>query len=989
MIPVSFISIVPKRDINGPDARRYDIRDTIYVSPSGKDVYLGASPDLPKKSLFSVKSELQKLKTGSAKNIEIIHKDGVYSADEYFFNNDTLVYFKHNEGGDDNYHVTFKAQNKNKAIFDNSVEYRGFVEDGGLWKVQIDGLNSRKCNMFGFINDVRSIPARWPKYGCLSQFNTVTSGGVVYMRCKDSTGFLQAILDYYRGGGPLNKIGIFGTLDFRGFTRTNITNITDSLPNIPFQPNTFYIPRIPFSTSSYLGIQIYANQSGLEFFTSSDEPSNLDPHTVCSVEGENTIIKDEIGQYWFFYKPRQDDVQKGIEQCVLRTAKVSNINRWTNAGYARFNAGVYSYVTKTETGYAYNDNVLHKSSTPSSGFIFTSPNNVSLQDLTFRYCMTPITLNTPASGWNYTDSSTVNTLINQYTSNTSITGCHIYNTFSSAVKMRHLKNLNVFKNLIYSAEGSGIDLAGAFDTVIENNIVKNCQQIDTRNNVDTADPYCVNVNGQFTGGHTITTGSKTLSGLKFCNNDISYGGNVANTSTGNNLSGFDNKIYNGGFGANSDMSGYHFSVFSFLSPNIYNRAYRNLIYNVRSNTNNYFLGNLMYIDGVSSYVQVYDNIFVNGQTGILFTPSQESFANNNIFYKTRVYSIFAKGVNASPVSISFKNNIFVPTSGTATPLYRQSSTALGGWVGWPTFYRTMQSTRRVIYRNTSSQIELSPMSPWNGRHRYMQRSGGGTGVYRSPTVLFNGNNWVIGDWNESTGVFSTRVSSQNTSEYVTPDKVPSDSWINLNNSSSTFNYSTFVGILSSTTSVSFTRSVAISSNNNTFWSLLSTNTNPADDSLFLRAYNNTSYSNINRYAEIPDPIQLNDNSLSAHGPLTLSETNSTLGDPLFIDPENFNFNLNSNSPALTTDYVPIDTSKIGVYNTPDDPYWSLSAANLKPMPLIYGNANWSDYETIPYPYDPDIEYEPRLDPTPTTNSILRINGNNLTRINGNNLTYIT
>jgi hypothetical protein len=97
------------------------------------------------------------------------------------------------------------------------------------------------------------------------------------------------------------------------------------------------------------------------------------------------------------------------------------------------------------------------------------------------------------------------------------------------------------------------------------------------------------------------------------------------------------------------------------------------------------------------------------------------------------------------------------------------------------------------------------------------------------------------------------------------------------------------------------------------------------------------------------------------------DINSKLADPLFIDPENLDFSLDLNSPAYDVGFQDINTSNIGVYNTDADTDWVELANNLKPQPVIFGNTNWADFEAIPYPYNPNVEYY--TDNNPTLNEL--------------------
>jgi hypothetical protein len=60
------------------------------------------------------------------------------------------------------------------------------------------------------------------------------------------------------------------------------------------------------------------------------------------------------------------------------------------------------------------------------------------------------------------------------------------------------------------------------------------------------------------------------------------------------------------------------------------------------------------------------------------------------------------------------------------------------------------------------------------------------------------------------------------------------------------------------------------------------------------------------------------------------DKNSIIADPLFVDPDNFNFQLKENSPALKVGFKPFDYSKAGVYGKSE---WIQKAKDLK-MPKL-------------------------------------------------------
>jgi hypothetical protein len=980
MIPA--LNIVPRRDINGPDARRYDIRDTIYVSPSGKDGYLGNSPNTPQKTLATLKETIQKIKSGNPKDIKIEFLPGKYEADKFFFKDNKFVYFKHDENGTHDYKIIFKSfDGNNRATFDNSKTYTGFVSAGDLWKIQIDEQDVRKCNLVGYINDVKTVPARWPKYGALAQYNTNTYDGIVYMRCLDSsTGFLSAVFDYKTNGGSLGNIGMLGTLDYRSFSNSTITNILSNLPNTTHTPGIFYIPTIG-NTSNFRGINIYANPTSM-FNTTGF--SNIDPYKVCTEKGENTIIRED-SVYWFYYKPSNRDKNIGIQNSHLRVIKHASPNMWSFEGELRRESpdnffqdsrGTFKYALKRENGYTYYEGES-PSSTPCIGFNIITPTNLSFENINFHFCMNPITLYTPSSAYRV-ETNTVNEVIKEYTSNLNISGCHIRNNYSGGIHVVRMNNVKIYKNFIYSSEGSGINYFNGHDILVDNNIIKSTNIVDTRHNGDFGHAMSnLRLQSEYSGGHT----SQGLSGVMISNNDLSYSGNNLKTGTCRNLSAFNNKIYNGGFGCNADMACFY-TAFNWGTelPAINNKLYNNIIYHARASSNDNFLGNLVYYDGEGPAMMTYDNILVKGQTGIQHTSLNSPGVYNNIIYDTRVAGIVNKGNSGSlPRNTKFERNIIITnTKGDSTP-----SVAFMGWNGNGVNHRTISGSPYFaeIYNSSGGTVGstaiLRPIAPWKGKIRYSAVSTGGFGTIRNPMIAFDGENWIVGDWNTgptfADGI-QIRLSSYDTSSYENPWDVPPDRWIFLNNTTDTI-FTTMSGVRRSAIRRDNTNFPTVSSNYNLFWSLAPSTANIEDNINFFKYsdwgtnrslgdWGSNSFKQLTSYASIPDVrYKYNDNSLpNIFGEMLIMEKDSMLSDPLFIDVDNFDFNVSAESPAHQVGFEPIDTGSMGVYNTLDDPYWTLSASNLVAQPVINGHKDWSDYTTIPYPYDPMVEYvAPQVD----------------------------
>lgn len=956
-------TIVPGRDINGPDARKYSERSTIFVAPTGKRGYLGATPELSTNTVRGIKEVIKNIKRGESREITVDFLPGAYKASTFFFDQNTFTYFKHDESGDSNYTVAFKSYDRNnKAIFDNTKTYTGFEPVGDLWRVRVDYEDTKKCSFVGYVNGVRTVPARWPKYGALSDYTTVTYDGTVYMKCLDSTSkFLSAVHDYRHTGGDISKIGAVYTYDFRGFGFTSITDILSNLPTTTYTEGIFYIPAISNnSVATRRGINIYSNTAN--YLVASD-PSNIDPYKMCTEKGENTIIKDG-DDYWFYYKPTSNDIIIGILDTVLTTHDAGNPTQWVKSGNPRTNTDTFKYALKTINGYTYYAGDSQENAY-SVGFNFTAPENIKLYDLEFKHCLVPITLNNTISSMSLGTTNRTGDLEafkQEFTSGVSITGCNLYNSFGSALLCRNVKDSLVQKNLIYGSECNGIRWTCGYNLTFDNNIIKNTQQVDTRHNGDFgAGVGNLFVHGDFfNGGHK----SETLSAVHVSNNDLSYAGNNLKLDVGLALSAYNNRIYNGGFGCNSDMSCVY-QGFCFTNNEDYrNKIYNNYISNARANTNNNFLGNLIYLDGTTKGPYLYNNIIRTGQTGIQHTSVDSPFVYNNIIYDTKIAGITNKSNGAAlPINVNISRNVIVPNSDhTGVP-----SRAYLGWNGYSVNTRSISTTPyycRMTYYNTTLNREetanLCPIAPWKGKIRYTLISAGGSSVIREPMLAFDGDNWICGAPTHTAtgeqyvdGIYVC-LSAANSSSYETPWDIPTENWVYLRGT--LMYYTEFISFTQSTTRRANTTVPTITANNNVYWSLMTESSEPESDTSFFRyGIYNTSFNDINNSLVVPDPYILNDNSLPAvFGDMQPIEQQSILSDPLFIDTETFG--ISPESPLHMIDFEEIDTSNIGVYDTPDDPYWSLSAANLKPQPVINGNIHWSNYTVIPWPYDSLVEY---------------------------------
>lgn len=181
-------------DINGPSARQYGNRSTVFMSPTGKDGYLGSTPNLPTKTMTSVKTILSKIKqTGPRESRHVYFKSGEYSTtildttfsrtDNYAAEGDGKLYFVPYEDGT----VTIMGPHLHYSITS--------VTPDGLWKIDMNKLSERRFNASLFLNDRRIYPARFPKSGVYDYtvypFKSTLS--VSHFLIKDTTNFINAL----------------------------------------------------------------------------------------------------------------------------------------------------------------------------------------------------------------------------------------------------------------------------------------------------------------------------------------------------------------------------------------------------------------------------------------------------------------------------------------------------------------------------------------------------------------------------------------------------------------------------------------------------------------------------------------------------------------------------------------------------------------------------------------------------------------------------
>jgi parallel beta-helix repeat protein len=328
MIP----SIVPARDINGPQARNYAVRDTVYISPSGKDGYLGHTPDLPVKSLDQARIILRKTKELSTKPRFLKFRGGEYvniSTNSFVYDDNTIH---------DDSLILEPHNNEEVNITGNYIDVNAIsATPYGLWKITIPSPQSSYSNfsfsISYFINGKRLVPARFPKHGAYNHefypYTEYKNNLYNIFLIKDTSNFMSSL--YIDRSNPYN-------------VNPNIVYNQDYQINATPYQNIYDVANIGTNMYSVTAFVNFGAQRGLCILSHNVNNPTLNlsavAHNFCTEDGEY-VISVENGVKFLYFKP---------------------------------------YI-----GSSLSESVFKVVTNQSSGLKFNSVNNVIIKDLNFKY----------------------------------------------------------------------------------------------------------------------------------------------------------------------------------------------------------------------------------------------------------------------------------------------------------------------------------------------------------------------------------------------------------------------------------------------------------------------------------------------------------------------------------------------------------------------------------------------------------------------------
>jgi len=515
--PGIFATII---DINGPDARRYDIRNTVYMSPTGKDGYLGATPNLPTKTLSNAREILRRTKANGTKARSLLFKGGEYNIADL---NPTSVEFDYSDNNINDATLTIEPYNNEEVNIKGTYYSLSATEWNNIWKIQLPGtLAGYRANVLGtpIYGYNRNIPTT------LRTTNLATTGlPTIYRLYKDIiltdpayTAYFSATAAFvYAGRRALSAVS---NLQYNLHSWATISN------NSLLTPTTYqnyidnYVFEIPLSscvTPEYsadgLGIRsLYKN-----YFIDSKRlyPArfpkkgsyNYDDYPVNNVSNGRVFrIKDTTGFLSnLVIIPSSTSTNPSIVKNVDYSSTagpnntISNLSSYATNMYAitsdinitgfsilGYNPGnpvsnlsavadylcteegefvvskegsTYYIYVKPYSEQAINTSQFIASNITSQGLVFNSVNNFKVKDLNIKYTQYGIN-------------------VNNYSRNISISGCNIQKCVGG-IYVEDAAHTNLYKNVVFDINNTGIQTTCLSSTKITNNIIKYVGVTDT------------------------------------------------------------------------------------------------------------------------------------------------------------------------------------------------------------------------------------------------------------------------------------------------------------------------------------------------------------------------------------------------------------------------------------------------------------------------------------------------------------------------------
>jgi hypothetical protein len=310
-------------DINGPDARKFADRNTVYVSPTGKDGYLGATPNLPVKTFTAAKNILTRLKVGQDRDRYLKLDGGVHSYEATYEN--SALSLDYNDNNIFNKNLYIERSSVTAPIIEGS---HYFTEDlpvtsNGLIKVKLPegysySLYTTEKQMM--LDDDRIFPARFPKEGVFYYAGAKrTVNNVPGFTINDRyTNFCKSLSSLFTNNSNTNPRIIRG-----GDFYNNVSSITlNSLSSNPSKTQFFFT--LGFDVGN-VGISIipFGEYSNYNLSELAHNFCTLPGEFVKSVENEEIFIyikpyKETTSRFKLLTSVGQGIAIKGAENVVIK-----------------------------------------------------------------------------------------------------------------------------------------------------------------------------------------------------------------------------------------------------------------------------------------------------------------------------------------------------------------------------------------------------------------------------------------------------------------------------------------------------------------------------------------------------------------------------------------------------------------------------------------------------------------------------------------------
>ena len=505
-------------DINGPSARKYTDRNTVYVSPTGKDGYLGATPNLPVKTLGKAREILRKTKATGTKERSLLFKGGEYNIKDLNPSHEAFDY-NDNSINDD----TLNLLPYNNERVDIIGTYYNFsditVTSHGLWKINITvkilsdpvyitttGLELVAIAYYGedlyttYIVDSYIDQPTYTAISTIADYSSNVEAGV------EEYGAFFKVITEFAVPAYIFTLGYYseGTeIDLFSYEEYNLSRYSenlyyrdsqyiDDLDRIPYLYKNYYLndtrlypARFPKKGAyNYNNYKVDSLPNGNKVFRIKDTTGFLGNLIITPGSPYNPAIVQNVDYYqspgtWHtvlnlssyasnMYVITGSNTNTGF--CILgyNPSYGANTNLSGVAHHLCTEEGEFVLSRESNIPYIYikppiSTNVLESNFyvryNDAYGLQFNSVNNINIKDLNIKYCGTGIS-------------------VHNYSRNITISGCSTQRCYTG-IHFTDALNVKLYKNLVFDINNTGILVYNLSGAKITNNIVKYTGMTDT------------------------------------------------------------------------------------------------------------------------------------------------------------------------------------------------------------------------------------------------------------------------------------------------------------------------------------------------------------------------------------------------------------------------------------------------------------------------------------------------------------------------------